>query len=472
MRTTHWLRLPTLYGAAPAWRYGVAVALCAAMVLVKWTLGPLIGASTPFLLLFTPVLVAAWFGGLGPGLLATLLTACARQFFFVLPGGRTGAEVEWLQTGIFALEGVLVSLLSASRQQAEHTLRESEERFRSAVSSMAEGLAVIDGEGRFLVCNEAGLKILGLTFEQMAGRTALDPAWRTVHEDGSPFPQETHPLVISWREGRVVKDTLMGVERPDGTHVWVLINSAPLLREGQSKPFGAVASFTDVTAHRERELTLQRRQSEVQALNEQLRRAMRETHHRVRNNLQIIAAIADMQVMEGSATIPVEEVQRIGSQVRVLAAVHDLLTYQAREGGEALYVPARDVLQKLVELLQQSAGSRQIRAELDDVLLTARQGTSLAVVANELILNALKNSDSDVTVSFRLNDGHAELKVLDQGAGFPEWFDPILQAHTGLELVGHIARWDLSAEVRFGNAPEGGGVVTLLMPLDTGAVPA
>ncbi len=233
-----------------------------------------------------------------------------------------------------------------------------------------------------------------------------------------------------------------------------------------------VVNYRDITVRKEAEITLERHRQQIETLNEQLRRAMRETHHRVRNNLQMIAAIADMQVMEGTETIPTHAMERIGSQVRALAAVHDILTFQAREGGEASYVPARDVLGKLTELLRQSAGRREIREELDDVLLTARQGTSLAVVANELILNALKNGPRDVQVAFRLRGREAVLTVEDSGPGFPDGFDPAVAANTGLELVRNIARWDLSASLAFGNRPEGGGLVTLVMPLDAESVAA
>ncbi len=199
---------------------------------------------------------------------------------------------------------------------------------------------------------------------------------------------------------------------------------------------------------------------------------MLETHHRVRNNLQMIAAIADMQVMEGGDTIPTEEVQRIASQVQALAAVHDILTEQAREGGEAHTLSARQVLEKLVELLRETAGVRQIHAECDEIYVSARQGSSLAIIANELILNALKNSPGPVLVSFRIEEGQAVLRVEDSGAGFAESFDPVSSSSTGLELVRNVARYDLNARLHFGNGPEGGGLVTMTMPIQTESVAA
>ncbi len=228
----------------------------------------------------------------------------------------------------------------------------------------------------------------------------------------------------------------------------------------------------EVAERRQGEKALRRQRAEIEALNEQLRRAMRETHHRVRNNLQMIAAMTDLLVLEGLPMIPVEEVKRIGRQVRVLAAVHDLLTDRSRECADATSICARDVLQKLGELVEQSMPGRHVHVDAEDVLLTARQGSSLAIVVNELVLNALKNSDADVVVKFRLEEDRALLTVEDHGPGFAENFDPIMTASTGLELVRSIASWDLAGAVDFGNRPEGGGLVTLRMPLRTDAVAA
>src|SRR5205823_5741470 len=125
-------------------------------------------------------------------------------------------------------------------------------------------------------------------------------------------------------------------------------------------------------------------------LNERLRRAMQETHHRVRNSLQLIAALTDMQAYEETGGGTAEEFQRIGGQVRALAAVHDILTHQAGEDGEANDLSAKEVLEKLAGLLRETLQARRLETEIEDIRLSARQGTSLAVVTNELVTNALK----------------------------------------------------------------------------------
>jgi two-component sensor histidine kinase len=127
------------------------------------------------------------------------------------------------------------------------------------------------------------------------------------------------------------------------------------------------------------------------------------------------------------------------------------------------------VLDKLLSLIQETNAHRRIRYHVADLRLTAKQGTSVALVVNELVSNAIKHGNSDVEVTFaERGDGKAALVVLDDGAGFPPDFDPVRAANTGLELVLSLTKWDLNGQVCYDNRPEGGGRVTILMPLPAG----
>ena len=193
---------------------------------------------------------------------------------------------------------------------------------------------------------------------------------------------------------------------------------------------------------------------------------MTETHHRVKNNLQVIAAMVDMQVMEDTSTLPTEEFRRLGSHIHMLAAVHDLLTEKAKADGLAHYVSSGAVMEKLLPLMRQLSGNRMAKVEITDVPLTAKQGTSLALVLNELVSNAYKHGKGSVEISFTATEKEAVLEVCDDGPGFPPNFDPVKAAHTGLELVESLSRWDLSGIARYETRDEeGGGRVQITMPL-------
>ena len=84
---------------------------------------------------------------------------------------------------------------AAERKRAEPSLQESEDRYRYLFENMALGVVYHDATGRIITANPAAERILGLSYDQMVGRTSIDPRWKAIHEDGSDFPGETHPAM-------------------------------------------------------------------------------------------------------------------------------------------------------------------------------------------------------------------------------------------------------------------------------------
>ena len=118
---------------------------------------------------------------------------------------------------------------------------------RDVFDSLASGVVVQGTGGRIMEANPAACRILGLSWDQLQGRTSADPRWRSVHEDGSDFPGDQHPAMVCLATGEPVRDVIMGVHKPDGTLTWILINAEPI-RDAAGKPTGSVATtFTDLT---------------------------------------------------------------------------------------------------------------------------------------------------------------------------------------------------------------------------------
>ncbi len=148
----------------------------------------------------------------------------------------------------------VVELLEVQRERHRIAIErasalEAERRLRALFDAMAEGVVVQDSQAAILEANPAAERILGLTLDEMTGRTSLDPRWRAVHEDGSPFPGDTHPAVVTLRTGQPLSNVVMGVHKRDGSLAWISINARPL-QDGDAKPHGAVTTFHDITAMR------------------------------------------------------------------------------------------------------------------------------------------------------------------------------------------------------------------------------
>ena len=219
-----------------------------------------------------------------------------------------------------------------------------------------------------------------------------------------------------------------------------------------------------VSRNEEHQRSLVKQHEEITLLNTRLQRAMQETHHRVKNNLQIVSALAEIQMDGESATVPASALERIATHVRTLAALHDILTQQAKDiAGTTLSTSV--TFGRLLPLLQVNIGTRRIHSRIENIFLTIGNSSSLSLLVSELVSNAVKHGKGDITVTLSRHQDEAELTVADEGAGFPEAFDPRKAANTGLDLALSLARHDLRGEITFANRPEGGGRVVVRFPL-------
>ena len=202
-------------------------------------------------------------------------------------GGKTNSEVRGMRKdgSVFFKEVAMVRRRDAegrfagqfcfmkditARKRAENDLQESEERFRLAIQSLQEGFVLQDEQGGILLCNESAEQILGLSAAQMMGRSSLNPEWRAVHEDGTDWPGDTHPAMISLREGIEHHNVIMGVHKPGGELTWVSINTSPLVRVGETRPYMVVVTFVDITRRRWFEEQMERQVALVQEYSTQL----------------------------------------------------------------------------------------------------------------------------------------------------------------------------------------------------------
>ena len=113
--------------------------------------------------------------------------------------------------------------------------------------TMPIGVVYQDAGGRITAANPAAERILGLTVDQMQGRTSADPRWRAVREDGTPFPGEEHPAMVALRTGEPVLGVIMGVHSTAGGLHWIRVDATPLIDPGASAPREVYATLLDIT---------------------------------------------------------------------------------------------------------------------------------------------------------------------------------------------------------------------------------
>lgn len=136
------------------------------------------------------------------------------------------------------------------REVAQRALEASEHRYRALLADMAEGVILADASLVTQLWNPAAERILGLTSDQMAGRSSYDPQWAIVDEHGTPMPVQQRFAATALRTGQRATG-IMGVDRPDGSRVWAYVSAVPLRREGADEPYAVEITFSDITAERE-----------------------------------------------------------------------------------------------------------------------------------------------------------------------------------------------------------------------------
>jgi GAF domain-containing protein len=272
---------------------------------------------------------------------------------------------------------------------------------------------------------------------------------------------------VTSRSGEVIGGLFFGHAEParfEARHERMLMGIATQTAIAMDNARLFEAAQTELQQRRKAEAQLRERHTEIKALNARLKRAMVETHHRVKNNLQLVTALLEMQSPAENDTMSIHEVRRLNQHIQALGVIHDILTEEAKEDGEANDLSTQRVLGRLIPVLQTTLGERRLLATIEDLLLTSKQVTSVAIIVNELISNAGKYGRGDVELTLQEGDDRVHLEVCDDGEGFSEAFDPSAADSTGVELIENITHYDLRGETSYQNRPEGGARVAITFP--------
>jgi PAS domain S-box-containing protein len=160
--------------------------------------------------------------------------------------------------------------------------RAAADELKTVFSILDTGIAIQDHAAKIIDHNQAAQRILGLSADQLLGRTSFDPRWSAIKESGEPFPGPEHPAMVTLKTGKSCTNVVMGVNRPDGSQVWISINSAPIPKSDNGLG-GVVVSFTDITRERIRRIEAERDREELRSQKEIAESAMSHLQHIIDN---------------------------------------------------------------------------------------------------------------------------------------------------------------------------------------------
>lgn len=189
------------------------------------------------------------------------LTSLAFPFFRHSPGVLPSVEIILLLAfsaytayTIANHLGNIIDREEEKRRYSQQELVKSEEKYRTLFETMSQGVVYQNTQGEIISANPAALRILGLTLSQIEGRTSIDPRWRAVDQDKNPLEGPQHPAMLALASGEAVRDFIQGIYNPQiNDYVWIIVNSIPLYREGEDKPFQVYSTFLDFTKQKNAE---------------------------------------------------------------------------------------------------------------------------------------------------------------------------------------------------------------------------
>ncbi|MDX2098845.1 MAG: PAS domain-containing protein [Leptolyngbyaceae cyanobacterium bins.59] len=206
------------------------------------------------------------------------------------------------------------------RKRAEVALRQSEERFRSLIQDLQVGVLLQGPNAEILLCNQAALDLLGVSESQLLGRTSFNPNWNVIHEDGSPFPSEDHPVPQAIARKQSVENVVMGVYHPQRSdRVWLLVNAKPdLTADGAVKQ--VLCTFSDISELKRAQTALLRSEAELRQLNQDLEQRVQErTEALAQMNDQLRQEITEHERTEAALHQVEEELRQSLNRERELS---------------------------------------------------------------------------------------------------------------------------------------------------------
>ena len=234
--------------------------------------------------------------------------------------------------------------------------RLSADTFRLVLDTMVEGVVLHDAAGDVVWCNPSAARILGPSVMLGRGSGAHDQPVRPIREDGADIAWDDHPVMVVLRTGQPQRDVVMGLERGDGTRLWVSVNAEPLSqREGAAT--AVVVSYADITVIREGAMKL--RTLEAQLRHAQKMEAIGQLTggiaHDFNNLLTAILTNADLltdAVAEGPPDAREELADLRRAARRGAELVRKLMVFARRDRPELIKVDVADLLWDTTRLLR------------------------------------------------------------------------------------------------------------------------
>ncbi len=345
--------------------------------------------------------------------------------------GRSGVQIPCeISVSIARLDGKAIAVAMArdvtARKQIGDELKRSEDTYQAIFNSVNDGIIIMDiGTGRTVDVNDAVCRMFGF------GRTeALATDFPALFGGSTGRSREAvmQKLTAISSAGPVLEEA--HVRGGEGNQFWVEVSLKYGRIRGNDR---IIAVVRDVT---ERKLA----EEQVMASLKEKEVMLKEIHHRVKNNLQVISSLLSIQSRYLADPRDAKLFQESQDRVKSMALVHEKL-YQS---SDLASIDFSSYIERLVTNLFRSYsgnnGNVNLHMDIRDIFLNVDTAVPCGLIVNELVTNALKYAfpggrDGTVTVSMRIESDYYLLEVSDDGVGMTQGFDIEKSQTLGLQLV-------------------------------------
>lgn len=318
------------------------------------------------------------------------------------------------------------------QRQAIATVSRSEQKYRIIVDTAQEGIALFDEEFRLVFCNDHFAAMLGYPMAELAGR----------HIEEFTFEEDRgdHRDRLAVRRQGTASPYERRFRRGNGSEVWAIVSAQPIMNDDGSFG-GSFAMLSDITERKRMEESIRTSLHEKEML-------LKEIHHRVKNNLQIISSLLNLQSVHSDDKKLRPLLQESQNRVRTMALIHEKL-YRAENLSVIDFgVYIRELARYLFRSYQVGASCIRLKVDTDEITFGIDTAVPCGLLLNELVSNALKhafpdNREGELAITLRrIDDMNFILTVADTGVGLPEGFDCERAATLGMELI-----WSLTKQL-------------------------